>query len=107
MSRIPLIFVCIALMACMVSAVPQSQTQGRISGADRLNQPEIAKCLQSINCAITFDFKPKCASDGRTYVNSRTIDCLNNCLKPNEQITIVSNWYCKDDAPQAVPISKL
>lgn len=59
--------------------------EGRISGAERLNDPEISKCLDKKNCPVTMDFRPTCASDGKTYVNHAIIRCLNECLKADER----------------------
>ncbi|XP_044759909.1 uncharacterized protein LOC123317436 [Coccinella septempunctata] len=99
MSRKSIVFLCFALIVSLASSA--LIREGRISGFDRLKEPEIDRCLRSKMCPVTLDLRPTCASDGRTYVNLATIHCLNECLKPEEQLTIVSGGYCKDDAPQA------
>ncbi|XP_044759947.1 uncharacterized protein LOC123317456 [Coccinella septempunctata] len=71
--------------------------EGRLSGAERMNEPEIKQCLLSKVCIITMDLTPTCASDGKTYPNRGSIDCLNECLKPEEKVSIVSGGYCEGD----------
>lgn len=65
-------------------AVSAAITNGKISGMERLDEPKIKECLLSKPCIVTMDLTPLCGSDGRSYPNQGTIDCLNKCLKPEE-----------------------
>lgn len=48
------------------------------------NNTEMGECFKTKHCSFSSDFRPICASDGKTYYNSLIINCMNKCLTSNE-----------------------
>ncbi|XP_045463006.1 uncharacterized protein LOC123672771 isoform X2 [Harmonia axyridis] len=90
------LFLIYAMLMCLATSTLISE--GKIDGDDRLRDPQIRDCLDSKPCPITLDYSPTCGSDGKTYSNRRVIYCLNECLKPEEKVEIVSGGFCKAKA---------
>ncbi|XP_045463009.1 uncharacterized protein LOC123672774 [Harmonia axyridis] len=95
MSKTIIILVVCVFAMSLARSVPY--IRGKISGGERMSEPEIAKCLREKPCIVTMDLTPMCGSDERTYPNRGSMECLNNCLKPEERVTIAKPGYCEKD----------
>lgn len=72
--------------------------EGDLDGDYRLREPEIQECHYAKPCLMTRQYAPACGSDGKTYSNRGVIYCLNECLKPEEKVEVVSGGFCKTNA---------
>ncbi|KAK9887541.1 hypothetical protein WA026_023263 [Henosepilachna vigintioctopunctata] len=71
--RVAVVLTILAFLFSFALALPAEHADSDVESKIRACEKE---------CLVTFDFQPRCGSDGVTYNNQRLLECRNTCGKP-------------------------
>ncbi|XP_044759803.1 uncharacterized protein LOC123317366 isoform X2 [Coccinella septempunctata] len=97
MNRASLVICLVALIflasARALSRFPFGPTSGEIQ---RGTDPRIKDCVY--RCSIPTIVSIVCGTDGLSYVNERSLGCVDNCLRPfGESVQYAHYGYCSGE----------